>query len=75
MIPKGTMVIPLQWAIHMDPSRWGDPQEFRPERFIGEDGAVLRPDGFIPFQTGELLCTHCTYGPEEKKNANKIRSR
>lgn len=63
MIPKGTMVIPLQWAIHMDPSRWGDPQEFRPERFIGEDGAVLRPDGFIPFQTGELLCTHCTYGP------------
>lgn len=53
-IPKGTMLVPLQWAIHLDPASWDDPSEFRPERFLGEDGALLKPQGFIPFQTGKL---------------------
>lgn len=59
-IPRGTMLIPLQWAIHMDPKRWDRPHEFRPQRFLAEDDSVLRPDGFIPFQTGKRMCAELT---------------
>lgn len=53
-MPKGTMVIPLQWAIHTDPSYWHDPLSFKAERFIAEDGSLAKPKAFLPFQTGKL---------------------
>ncbi|XP_045490965.1 cytochrome P450 306a1 [Colias croceus] len=55
-IPKGTMVVPLQWAIHTDPNIWEDPNEFRPRRFIDDEGNLLKPQEFIPFQTGKRMC-------------------
>lgn len=54
-IPKGTMVVPLQWALHMDPNVWDNPQEFRPSRFLAPDGGLLKPPEFMPFQVGKLL--------------------
>ncbi|XP_066602888.1 cytochrome P450 306a1 [Prorops nasuta] len=55
-IPKGTMVVPLQWAIHMDPVYWDEPAEFKPQRFIAEDGSILKPEAFLPFQSGKRMC-------------------
>ena len=55
-IPKGTQVIPLIHAVHMDPTLWKDPEAFNPERFIGEDGAIHKPDFFIPFGVGRRMC-------------------
>ncbi|XP_012055452.1 PREDICTED: cytochrome P450 306a1 [Atta cephalotes] len=55
-IPKGTMIVPLQWAIHTDPSFWHDPLSFKPERFIAEDGSLIKPKAFLPYQAGKRMC-------------------
>ncbi|KAJ3645235.1 hypothetical protein Zmor_022911 [Zophobas morio] len=55
-IPKGTMIMPLLWAIHMDPKVHKDPEEFRPERFIDSDGKFSKPESFLPFQSGKRMC-------------------
>ncbi|KAL3875520.1 hypothetical protein ACJMK2_033465 [Sinanodonta woodiana] len=55
-IPKGTPLIPDTDSVLFDPKIWGDPEEFRPERFIGEEGTLLKPDEFIPFFTGRRNC-------------------
>ncbi|TDL15533.1 cytochrome P450 [Rickenella mellea] len=37
-IPKGTTVISSIWSIHRDPEVYPDPESFKPERFLDEDG-------------------------------------
>ncbi|XP_031352359.1 cytochrome P450 306a1 isoform X2 [Photinus pyralis] len=55
-IPKGTMVVPLQWAVHMDPTIWEKPDEFNPRRFLNEEQRFAKPKQFMPFQTGKRMC-------------------
>ncbi|OTA04134.1 Cytochrome P450 CYP2 subfamily [Trichoderma parareesei] len=35
-IPKGAVIVLNWWAIHMDESRWKDPQRFDPTRYIAD---------------------------------------
>jgi cytochrome P450 len=37
----------------MNPNIWGDPEVFRPERFISNEGKLLKSDALIPFGSGK----------------------
>ena len=41
-IPSGTQLLVSVWAIGRDPNSWENPIEFRPERFLNEDGGINR---------------------------------
>ncbi|KAL6862016.1 cytochrome P450 [Trichoderma novae-zelandiae] len=47
-IPKGAVIVLNWWAIHMDESRWKDPQRFNPARYIDdpltEAESMAQPD-------------------------------
>jgi len=55
-IPKDTIVIANLYSAHIDPKYWPAPEKFRPERFLGDDGRVLRKDGLVPFGDGKRKC-------------------
>ena len=54
-IPEKTMIVPLFWAMNLNPQLWDDPHSFRPERFLDDEGKLRRCDNFMPFQTGTQL--------------------
>ena len=41
-IPEGTVVLVNLYSILMDKELWGDPETFRPERFLDEEGQLDR---------------------------------
>ncbi|XP_072020299.1 methyl farnesoate epoxidase-like [Amphiura filiformis] len=55
-IPKGTYVVSNIWAVHHDPDVWGEPDQFKPERFLDEDGKLRQREEFMPFSTGHRVC-------------------
>ncbi|XP_017464536.1 PREDICTED: probable cytochrome P450 304a1 [Rhagoletis zephyria] len=61
-IPKDTVVIPGLYAFHSDPRVWGDPENFRPERFLDDNGKLcLIKDITMPFGAGKRLCAGETF--------------
>jgi cytochrome P450 len=57
MIPQNTLIIPNVYHIHHDPVVWGDPENFRPERFLSPDGKTFKKnDALIPFSVGRRQC-------------------
>ena len=38
----------------MDRKHWGDPEVFRPNRFLNEHGGILQDDWFVPFGFGKI---------------------
>ena len=44
------------YSIMSDTRYFKDPDQFKPERFIGADGKVHRPEALIPFSIGKRAC-------------------
>jgi cytochrome P450 len=57
-IPKGTIVIANYYGHHYDEKIWGDPENFRPTRFLEENGQELRKDcpTVVPITVGKRSC-------------------
>lgn len=52
-IPSYVSIIPNYGAVHKDPKVFPDPLEFKPERFIGDEGKIKNIEGFLPFGLGK----------------------
>jgi len=52
LLQDTAMVVNL-WSFHNDPNFWGDPEIFRPERFLDEKGHLLKRDYSLPFGAGQ----------------------
>ncbi|KAK3006936.1 hypothetical protein RJ639_016891, partial [Escallonia herrerae] len=62
-IPKGTQVLVSVWTIGRDPALWDEPEEFRPERFIGKAIDVKGQDfELLPFGSGRRMCPGYSLG-------------
>ncbi|XP_072040994.1 cytochrome P450 2U1-like [Amphiura filiformis] len=55
-IPKGAIILANIWAIHHDPEVWTNPEEFRPERFLDDEGNICQPKEYMPFSVGLRKC-------------------
>lgn len=55
-IPSDAMVVANLHSVHHDPEVWGDPEVFRPERFLDAEGCLVRSKYFIPYSVGSRKC-------------------
>ena len=53
LLMQDTAVFVNLWSFHNDPNFWGDPEVFRPERFLDERGHLLKKDYSLPFGAGQ----------------------
>ncbi|XP_046583342.1 LOW QUALITY PROTEIN: cytochrome P450 2U1-like [Haliotis rubra] len=54
--PKGVTVMLNLDSVLQDPDVWGDPQNFRPDRFLDGAGKIQKREEFIPFSLGRRVC-------------------
>lgn len=58
-IPKGAQVLLNVWTIQRNPDIWEDALEFRPERFLSDDGKLDywgNKFEYLPFGSGRRIC-------------------
>ncbi|KAF2282972.1 hypothetical protein GH714_043291 [Hevea brasiliensis] len=56
-IPAGTTAMVNMWSITHDEQFWSEPEEFKPERFMEEDVAIMGSDlRLAPFGSGRRVC-------------------
>ncbi|KAM9197923.1 cytochrome P450 2E1-like [Dugong dugon] len=55
-IPKGTVVIPTLDSLLYDDQEFPDPEKFKPEHFLNENGKFKYSDYFKAFSAGKRVC-------------------
>ncbi|XP_070561927.1 cytochrome P450 2U1-like [Ptychodera flava] len=55
-IPKGAMVMPNFWAVHMNEELWEHPEKFDPARFLDDSGRLVNSERLMPFSVGSRDC-------------------
>jgi len=60
-LPKDTTVLINVWSVHHDKDHWGDPDVFRPERFLADDGSLKTDDWLMGFGMGEMHALESYY--------------
>ena len=67
VIPKGTFVLVDLYSVHSSENLWGDPENFRPERFLNASGHLdySAMDLCIPFSIGKRKCLGQVFAKQE----------
>ena len=60
-VPGDTDIVSNLWTLHHDPDFWPEPFEFRPERFLDDEGQLVAADHpnrkhLLPFGAGPRVC-------------------
>ncbi|XP_032208831.1 cytochrome P450 1B1 [Mustela erminea] len=57
-IPKDTVVFVNQWSVNHDPSKWPNPEDFDPGRFLDKDGFIDKDlaSSVMIFSVGKRRC-------------------
>ncbi len=63
-LPPGVVVVPCIHLAHRRAATWGDPEVFRPERFLG---VTPSPYTFFPFGGGTRRCLGMAFAMHEMK--------
>ena len=56
VLPKGTHILPNLTAVLMDPNVFPNPDQFKPERFLNQDGTFVPHPNVVPFGVGKRRC-------------------
>ncbi|EIW84449.1 PAH-inducible cytochrome P450 monooxygenase PC-PAH 6 [Coniophora puteana RWD-64-598 SS2] len=55
-IPKGAVIVPNVWAMTRNAEKYPSPSEFKPERFLDEQGDLISDDVGYIFGFGRRIC-------------------
>jgi cytochrome P450 len=55
-INPGDKVVMFAYGAHHSPKYWDEPEEFRPERFMGDAARKRKPYTYLPFGGGRRSC-------------------
>jgi len=64
-IPEKATVLVNMHSVHMDPDVWTKPEEFKPERFLNDEGVIINKENVIPFSLGKRSCPGEELGRQE----------
>lgn len=56
-VPKGAQIVLSPWHQHRHERLWDRPDDFDPSRFATENGKACLRDAYMPFSTGQRVCT------------------
>lgn len=57
-IPKNTVIFVNQWSVNHDPTKWSNPEDFDPTRFLDENGFINKDlaSSVMIFSVGKRRC-------------------
>lgn len=55
-IPAGALLIISPFVVHRRPAHWPQPEQFRPERFLGDQATTAPRFAYLPFGGGPRQC-------------------
>jgi cytochrome P450 len=67
VLPAGTSLAACLHLAMQSRASWGDPERFRPERWLGADGRERHPYAFIPFGGGVRRCLGAPFATMEMR--------